>query len=90
MIRWIDRSRLARYIYISATPAPLHVCSANRTQMYMYQGAVSGEDVYIREGMAALAAGQLQGARWRRDEASPPGAGSLAAVPVPRRVGRRD
>ena len=58
MIRWIDRSRFARYIYISATPAPLHVCSANRTQMYMYQGAVSGEDVYIREGMAALAGWQ--------------------------------
>ena len=34
-------------------------CSANQdTQMYMYQGAVSGEDVYIREGMAALAGWQ--------------------------------
>ena len=27
-------------------------------QLYMYQGAVSGEDVYIREGMAALAGWQ--------------------------------
>ena len=59
MIRWIDRSRFACYIYISATPAPLHVAAPIKIhKMYMYPGAVSGEDVYIREGMAALAGWQ--------------------------------
>ena len=52
-----DRSGFARYIYISATPAPTFAAPFH-TQLYMYQGAVSGEDVYIREGMAALAGWQ--------------------------------
>ena len=59
---WMNRWKIGRDSHATFTSPrrrlPCTFAAPYHTQMYMYQGAVSGEDVYIREGMAALAGWQ--------------------------------